>query len=149
MKRDTWIVAAVITAIAGCILAASVSCTWAIAHGASSHWRLLFRIFCHGIPERCLTLWGIRMPICARCTAIYTGLALAAGTFRLLPLMRERTARIILFMATIPLALDGLSQLARLRESSNGLRLATGLATGIAFGLWALTSVETHEFVKS
>ena len=149
MKRDTWIVAAVITAIAGCILTASVACAWAIAHGASSNWRLLFRIFCHGIPERCLTLWGVPMPICARCTAIYAGLALAAVAFRILPLLQERMARSILFVATVPMAIDGLSQLARLRESTNGLRLATGLAAGIAFGFWALTSVETHDFAKS
>ena len=149
MKRDTWIVAAVLTSIAGSILAASLACTWAIAHGASNHWRLLFRIFCHGIPERCLILWGIPLPICARCTAIYAGLALAAGAFRILPLIEERTARIMLFVATIPMAIDGLSQLAHLRESTNGLRLATGLAAGMAFGFWALTSVQTHEFAKS
>lgn len=149
MKRDTWIVAAVLAAIAAGILIASTVCSWAIAHGASMKWRLLFRIFCHGIPGRCLILWGVPMPICARCTAIYGGLALAAVLFRLLPLVRERTARIILYMATAPMALDGLTQLARLRESTNGLRLVTGFAAGIAFGIWALTSVETHDFAKS
>ena len=149
MKRDTWIVAAVITAIAGAILSASVVCAWAIAHGASMQWRLLFRLFCHGIPERCLRLWGVPLPICARCTAIYSGLALAAVAFRVLPLLRERTARIILYVATVPMAIDGLTQLARFRESTNGLRVATGVAAGIAFGIWALTSVETHDFAKS
>ncbi|MEO6259410.1 MAG: DUF2085 domain-containing protein [Thermoanaerobaculia bacterium] len=149
MKRDTWILAAVLAAIAAGILSASTACSWVIAHGASMRWRLLFRMFCHGLPERCLILWGIPMPICARCTAIYGGLALAAVLFRLLPLVRERTARILLYMTTAPMALDGLTQLARLRESTNGLRLVTGFAAGIAFGIWALTSVESHDFAKS
>ena len=74
MKRDTLIVGAVIAAIAVAILGGSVLCTWAIAHGASMQWRVLFRLFCHGIPSRCLTLWNVPMPICARCTAIYAGL---------------------------------------------------------------------------
>lgn len=149
MKRDTWIVAAVITAIAGLILSGSLVCTWAVAHGASHQWRLLFRIFCHGIPERCLIAWGTPMPICARCTAIYAGLALVATSFRILPLLRERTARIILYAATIPMAIDGLTQLAQVRQSTNELRLITGLLAGLAFAFWALTSVETHEFTKS
>ena len=149
MRRDTWIVAAVITAIAGLILTGSLLCTWAVAHGASSQWRLLFRIFCHGIPERCLSVWGTRMPICARCTAIYIGLALAACTFRILPLLRERAARILLYAATVPMAVDGLTQLAHMRQSTNELRLITGLLAGLAFAFWALTSVETHKFAKS
>lgn len=149
MKRDTSILAAVLVAIAVGILAGSLLCTWAVAHGASSQWRLLFRIFCHGIPDRCLTLWGAKMPICARCTAIYIGLVMAAGWFRMLPLLRERTARILLFVAILPMAIDGLSQLAHLRQSTNELRLVTGFLAGLAFGWWALTSVETQEFVKS
>ena len=149
MKRDTRIVAAVLAAIAVCILGASLLCTWAIARGASMNWRLLFRIFCHGIPERCLIVWGVPLPICARCTAIYAGLAFGIIAFRLLPLLREQTARTILYAASVPMAVDGLTQLARFRESTNGLRLSTGMAVGIAFGFWALTSVETHEFAKS
>ena len=149
MKRDSIIVAGTITAVATAILSASVACTWAIAHGASMRWRLLFRFFCHGIPERCLVLWGVPMPICSRCTAIYAGLALAVLVFFLLPRMREVTARLVLGIAVLPLAIDGLTQLARLRQSTNGLRLATGLAAGIAFGIWAITAVESHVVTDS
>ena len=53
----------------------------AIAHGASMRWRLAFRLFCHGIPDRCIDLWGVPMPICARCTAIYAGLAVSLLIF--------------------------------------------------------------------
>ncbi len=149
MKRDAAIVAAVLAAISTVILSASVVCTWAIAQGASMRWRVLFRLFCHGIPGRCFHLWGVPMPICARCTAIYAGLALAIAAFFLLPRMSEAAARLVLVVAVVPLGVDGLTQLVRLRESTNALRAATGVTVGIAFGLWAITAVETHVFTDS
>src|SRR5206468_1717392 len=63
LKRDTAIVAATLAAIATAILSASLACTWLIAHGASMRWRLPFHLLCHGIPERCLHIWGVPMPI--------------------------------------------------------------------------------------
>jgi uncharacterized membrane protein len=147
VKLDTKIVAATLVAVAAAILSASIACTAAIAHGASMRWRLLFRLFCHGIPERCLTLWGIPMPICARCTAIYAGLVLSFAAFLILPRMSESVARIVLYIAALPMALDGFTQLVHLRVSSNPLRVETGLLAGIAFGVWALSTVENHKFV--
>jgi uncharacterized membrane protein len=149
VKRDSAIVAAVLVAISSAILTASVACTWAVAHGASMRWRVLFRLFCHGMPERCFYLWDVPMPICARCTAIYVGLALALVAFVLLPRLTERAARLALLVAVVPLGVDGLTQLVRLRESTNGLRSATGLIAGIAFGLWAITAVESHVVTDS
>ena len=74
MRNDTKIAAAVFAAIPLAILSAAFATTWAIAHGASMSWRVVFRVMCHGIPSRCLTIWNVPMPICARCTAIYIGL---------------------------------------------------------------------------
>lgn len=147
MKRDTKIVAATLVAISAAILSASVLCTALIARGASMRWRLLFRVFCHGIPERCLILWKVPMPICARCTAIYAGLIISFAAFLILPRMRESVARMVLLAAVIPMAIDGLSQLAQLRLSTNPLRMETGLLAGIAFGVWALSAIENHEIV--
>jgi uncharacterized membrane protein len=147
VKRDTKIIAATLVAIAGAILSASVACTAAIANGASMRWRVLFRLFCHGIPERCLYLWGVPMPICARCTAIYAGLILSFVAFLILPRMRESVARIVLYAALVPMAVDGLTQLAGLRLSTNHLRLETGLLAGVAFGVWAMSAIENHEIV--
>ncbi len=144
MKRNTRIVAAVIAFIASGILAASTLCTWAIAHGASMRWRLLFRILCHGIPQRCLELWNVPMPICARCTAIYAGLLAGILAFVLLPRLQELKARWIVGIACVPMFIDGLTQLAMLRESTNPLRIETGLVAGAAFALWALSAVESH-----
>ena len=38
----------------------------------------------------------------------------------------------------MPLGIDGLTQLTTLRESTNTLRIVTGVLAGIAFALWAL-----------
>lgn len=142
MKRDTWIVAAVLGGIAVAIAGGSMLCTLAIAEGASPQWRILFRLFCHGIPERSLSMFGEAMPICARCFGIYAGLVLGTLTFLSWPRFEERVARLATFAAAIPIAFDGGTQAAGLRMSTNTLRISTGLAVAIAFAIWALAAVE-------
>ncbi len=84
------------------------------------------------------------MPICARCTAIYIGLLAGILAFLLLPRLKEVAARWLLGIAALPMLIDGLTQLAKLRESTNSLRVETGLVVGIAFAFWALNAVESH-----
>ena len=144
MKRNTGILAATIALISSAILSASVFCTRAIAHGASMKWRLLFRPLCHGIASRCLYLWNVPMPICARCTAIYVGLFAGILLFIVLPRIQAHLARRILAFAALPMLIDGLTQLSTLRESTNLLRIETGLLAGAAFAFWALSEVESH-----
>src|SRR5258708_19767260 len=103
------------------MLGGSVVCSWLIAHGWGMQWRMIFRLVCHGIPSRCLLLFGVPMPICARCTAIYGGLIVGALLFRLIPEMRETTTRVVVALAALPMAIDGGTQLIRLRDSTNDL----------------------------
>jgi uncharacterized membrane protein len=145
MKRDTKIVLAFVAAIPTAILGAATLCTWAIAQGASMQWRMVFRLMCHGKVERCLELFGAPMPICARCVGIYGGMLIGILAFWAVPLLRERVMRGVAFAAAAPLALDGLTQLTGLRESTNELRIATGVIAGLAFGLWILSAVERRE----
>ncbi len=145
MRRDTKIVMGVVAAIPVAILGASSFCAWAIAQGASMQWRLLFRVMCHGIVTRCLELFGVPMPICARCVGIYVGMLLGLATFAALPFLRERVTRVFAIAAVMPLAIDGLTQLAGLRESTNSLRIATGVIAGLAFGMWILSAIEHRD----
>jgi uncharacterized membrane protein len=145
MKRDTKIVLGAVAGIPAFILGLSALCSWAISHGASMKWRLLFRTLCHGKPERCLELFHVPMPICARCAGIYIGVLGGLALFRLMPWLREKTMRVVAFAALTPLALDGLTQLTGVRESTNPLRIATGVIAGLAFGLWILSAVERRD----
>ena len=142
MRRDTRIVAAFLASIATLILGASSLCAWAVAHGASPRWRLLFRMMCHGIERRCLTMFGVPMPICARCTAIYIGLVAGTAAFMLLPLIEERVMRVTLYVAAVPMLIDGLTQAIGLRESTNPIRIGTGFVAACLFAMWALTAIE-------
>jgi uncharacterized membrane protein len=145
MRRDAKIVAAFLSAIPLFILGASSVCAWAIAHGASTRWRLLFRMLCHGIERRCLTMFDVPMPICARCTGIYLGLFAGVIVFFFLPIVEERLMRMTMYAAAMPMAIDGLTQALGLRESTNALRLATGFVAAVAFGMWALVAIERQE----
>jgi uncharacterized membrane protein len=144
MRRDTKIVAAFVSAVPVVILGAASICSWAIAHGASPKWRLLFRAMCHGIERRCLLMFGVPMPICARCTGIYIGLFVGIAAFVLYPVVEERLLRIVMYAAAVPMAIDGITQGLRLRESTNPVRLTTGFAAAFMFGLWALSAIESY-----
>ncbi len=100
--------------------------------------RRTFRLylFCHGVPDRCFTIRGHTFPICARCTGLLIGVAagfLGPATLHLGPIAAIGVAS--LFVG--PLLVDGFTQLAGLRQSTNPLRLATGLIGGLGLVLGA------------
>ena len=102
-----------------------------------------FSFFCHQLSSRSLFLDDIEMPVCARCASIYIATALGLIFFRLKGYgKREFKMNWPLFVLLfIPTALDGFTQLFGWRESTNLLRLVTGLPYGLgyAYGIaWAL-----------
>lgn len=147
MKRTTILVSLLFAAALALPVVAATAVTMAQSAGADGSWlRLPFRLVCHGIEERCLLVGGVPMPICARCTALYAGglagIALCAGIG---PLRRRLMPTWILALAVLPLALDGTTQAAGLRLSTNGLRVATGLLAGCAFLIWVMQRVDRTE----
>jgi len=94
---------------------------------------------CHQLPERSFTAGGVQLPVCARDTGIYLGFAVAFLVITLLERRRrasEPPAAWVLALAGLMVAamgVDGLTSYLGLRETTNDLRLATGLAAG--FGL--------------
>jgi uncharacterized membrane protein len=152
MKKNTRIVGAVLAAIPILILSTSALCSWAIAGGASMKWRLAFRLLCHGFEERCIEMFGVAMPICSRCTGIYLGMLLGILTYAAAGFALKSAPafnKVALLIAVLPLALDGGTQAMMLRESTNPLRIVSGLMAGTAFAMWVLSEMEhqeTHAF---
>ena len=95
----------------------------------------LYSLFCHQKPERTLWIMGYPMAFCARDTGLYGGLWL--GMLAFAAWRRPRLSARMALLLVLPLALDGGSQLIGLRQSTNWLRLSTGLLAGLA-AVWHL-----------
>lgn len=101
-------------------------------------------LVCHQLPERSFHLWGAQLPVCARCTGLYLGAALAAsiavrlngqaagaaapgpaaGTAAI------NTARLALIAAVAPTALTLAYEWSIGSAPANGIRAAAGLPLG-------------------
>jgi uncharacterized membrane protein len=90
---------------------------------------------CHQLPERSFFGGGVQVPVCARDTGIYVGFI--ASILILALLQRTRPTRlpglgvsILLAAMLFSMVLDGVLSYAGLRETTNAVRLLTGLAAG-------------------
>jgi uncharacterized membrane protein len=142
MRSTTARLTAALLALAvGIVPAAALAVTAARVAGAPSWIELPFRLVCHGIDSRSLEIAGLPMPICARCFAMYVGgLAGIAAFFAIR--LRRPLPLVWLLVALAPMAIDGVSQATGLRESTNALRVFTGLAAGSITMVWLLSRVE-------
>lgn len=101
---------------------------------------------CHQIPERSLFIDGRQLPVCARDTGLYIG-SLLSVLFIVSTGRRNRNAIPGLFISfsfvffLLLLAIDGVTSYLGIRETTNGIRLATGLLAGIGlpFFMYPLT----------
>lgn len=91
--------------------------------------------YCHRMPERSFFWKGKQFPVCARCTGIHIGyLSLPLFLFSLISISMFWTILLI-----IPTYLDGLTQALFKRESTNFIRVTTGILAGI--GSMSLISI--------
>ncbi len=104
---------------------------------------VVYRLTCHQLPGRSFFLFGHKMAICARCTAIYTsfwGLGLLYGVWKATPWGRRHRPRPLpikwLAVLAVPMFIDGVAQLVGLYESTNLLRTITGTLVGAGTGLF-------------
>ena len=97
---------------------------------------------CHTLPARTIALGGHYLPLCARCTGIYLGVAasyvflLVRRGFKVNALPPVGVA-IALTALLLPMAADGITSYAGLRSTTNELRFLTGLAGGAALPIFA------------
>jgi len=88
--------------------------------------------FCHSRPDRSFCYNGRYFGLCARCTSMY-----ASGVIfiLLLPLrlgvLHPMSSITIGLILLLPTAVDGFTQMFTMRESSNRLRVITGIPLGI------------------
>jgi uncharacterized membrane protein len=90
---------------------------------------------CHQKVERSFLINGNQMPFCARCTAIWLGIAIGLGFMIFYKIELDEKFIIILFVGLVPIGIDGLGQLFNLWESNNIIRVITGLIIGIISGI--------------
>jgi uncharacterized membrane protein len=101
-------------------------------------------LVCHQIPERSFHLAGVQLPVCARCSGIYAGAAIASWVALLRPLRRSlirraefatAPARWIVVVAAVPTALSIVVERAGIANVTNAIRAMTALSlgAGVAF----------------
>jgi len=93
-------------------------------------------LVCHQRPERSFALWGLQLPVCARCTGIYVGAACVAfGYWRRQARPRRLSPMALLLLAATPtlvtLAVEWLTSAA----PPNMVRAVAGVPLGIAVQL--------------
>ncbi len=90
--------------------------------------KLGLALLCHRLPDRSLTIFGHKSPLCSRCTGLLMGFLGFVGlvVFQLqIPLFA-----VVLLM--LPMLVDGTSQLFGFRESNNVIRLFSGFIFTLA-----------------
>ena len=110
---------------------------------------------CHQKIERSFLINDNQMPFCSRCTAIWIGITIGLGFmfFYIIPLDEKFIIAIIL--GIIPIGIDGIGQLFGFWESTNLIRLITGLLIGIICGIAIgliideLREIKIKDFLKT
>lgn len=95
-----------------------------------------FALVCHQQAERSFVLFGGSVAVCARCLGIYLG----AATGLLVRASRRMSLRWLMVSVAINLV-DWLAEFAGVRGNWSGVRLALGIALGVA-GAMVLASAE-------
>ena len=126
--------------VAGGSLAVMATIVGAPLAVAAGHDRLAATIYqtfshlCHQLPERSFFIDGHPFAVCARCTGIYAGFAVATVLYPLARSLRqiETPARKWLFIAAAPLAIDFAIEFFGVSHNTHSSRLATGALLGAA-----------------
>ena len=99
-------------------------------------------VVCHQWPSRSFHLWASQLPVCARCTGIYVGGAIAAMVRVMGPTASNtgRRARLILVLALLPTAATLAFEWTTGQVPSNTVRALAGVPLGAAVA-WMMAGV--------
>lgn len=89
---------------------------------------------CHQKAERSFFINGNQMPFCSRCTAIWLGLAIGLGFMVFYKIQLDGKFIFAIIIGLVPVGIDGLGQNFGFWESTNAIRVVTGLMIGIVCG---------------
>lgn len=117
------------------VIAIIVGAPIALANGHLQIAATIYQTFshlCHQLPERSFFIDGHPFAVCARCTGIYAGFAMATVLYPLMRSLRQTDAprRKWLFIAAAPLAIDFLFEFSGVGHNSHSSRLLTGALLG-------------------
>lgn len=90
-------------------------------------------MFCTEISDHSYYLNGNQMPFCARCTGIFIGLIVG---MLIAVIFNPKVSIFLIGLAIVPILIDGGLQLITTYQSTNPLRIATGLLAGVAVSLY-------------
>ena len=127
----SWMLAAGVTAWVASVLTAPILPAWpaAFVYGVSS-------LVCHQLPERSFYWGAVQFAVCARCTGIYVGAAMAAVGAAALgpaPLAALRPhVRTLLVAGATPTTLTVLAEWSGMWTPAHAVRFAAGLPLGAA-----------------
>jgi uncharacterized membrane protein len=109
-----------------------------IVNAMVSPWNFIYSVgdrLCHQKAERSFFINGNQMPFCSRCFAIWLGLTIGLGFMVFYTISLNEKFLLGMILGIFPLGVDSIGQLLFLWESTNMLRLVTGLLTGTVCGV--------------
>jgi len=107
---------------------------------------------CHQRQDRSFLINDNQMPFCSRCTGIWIGIVLSLGIVSFYKFELDEKFLYLIFILLAPMAVDGIGQLFGFWESTNLIRVITGVLGGVLTGLsigFIIDELRTIDFVKS
>jgi uncharacterized membrane protein len=101
-------------------------------------WRSVYAVgdrLCHQRYDRSFVVGGNEMAFCARCTGVWIGMLVGLLVMACLEVPVDSRLGWFVVVGLVPLMVDGGGQFVGLWESTNGVRLVTGLCAGLVGGV--------------
>ncbi len=103
----------------------------------------VYKSVCHQIRDRSLSCFGQPLAVCARCTGIYLGFLVGLGIYPLVRGWRRPNlpSGRVFFLISSPIVLDTAASFLGLWDTSNAIRLATGIIWGAILPFYAMAGI--------